>query len=52
MLINTRRMGWVGHILCVGVKRTAYRVLVGKHTVEHTVCGKEKMKCTCRKYKK
>jgi len=52
MLINTRRVGWVGHIVCMGEKRTAYRGLVGKHTVEHTVYGMQEMKCTCRKYQK
>jgi hypothetical protein len=44
-------MGWAGNIAHTE-KRTAYGVLVGKHTVEHTVNGMEKKKCTCRKYHK
>jgi hypothetical protein len=52
MLVNARRMGWARHIVYMEEKRTAYRVLVGKHTVEHTVYGMEKPKCTCRIYQK
>jgi len=52
MLINARRMGWAGNIVYMEEKRTAYRVLVGKHTVEHAVYGMEKPNCTCRIYQK
>jgi len=29
-LLKQRRMGWVGHIACMGERRGAYRFLVGK----------------------
>jgi hypothetical protein len=29
-VIKTRRIRWVGHMTCVGEKRNAYRILVGK----------------------
>jgi len=29
-LIKYRRMKWAGHAACIGVRRAAYRVLVGK----------------------
>jgi hypothetical protein len=29
-LMKSRRMRWVGHMACMGQKRNAYRVLVGK----------------------
>jgi hypothetical protein len=29
-MIKTRRMRWMGHALCIGEKRKAYKVLVGK----------------------
>ena len=29
-VIKSRRMGWVGHVTCMGEERGAYRVLVGK----------------------
>ena len=29
-VIKSRRMGWAGHVACVGVERGAYGVLVGK----------------------
>jgi hypothetical protein len=29
-LIKSRRMRWTGHVACMGYKRSAYRVLVGK----------------------
>jgi hypothetical protein len=28
--INSRRMGWAGHVARTGEKRNAYRILVGK----------------------
>jgi len=30
-VIKSRRMGWAGHVACMGERRGAYRVLVGKH---------------------
>jgi hypothetical protein len=50
VLFNAKRMGWAGNTVYTEEKRTAYRVLVGKPTVEHTVYGMEKPKCTCRVY--
>jgi hypothetical protein len=29
-MIRSRRMRWVGHVACMGEKRNAYMVLVGK----------------------
>ena len=29
-VIKSRRMGWAGHVACMGKKRVAYRVLMGK----------------------
>jgi hypothetical protein len=29
-MIKSRRMRWVGHVACMGKKRNAYRILVGK----------------------
>jgi hypothetical protein len=29
-IIKSRRMRWAGHVACTGVKRNAYRTLVGK----------------------
>ena len=29
-VIKSRRMRWAGHVACMGEKRVAYRVLVGK----------------------
>ena len=29
-VIKSRRMGWAGHLACVGERRGVYRVLVGK----------------------
>jgi hypothetical protein len=29
-MMKSRRMRWVGHVACMGAKRNAYRVLVGK----------------------
>jgi hypothetical protein len=29
-MINSRRMGWVGHVARMGETRNAYRILVGK----------------------
>jgi hypothetical protein len=29
-IIKSRRMRWAGHVACVGEKRNAYRLLVGK----------------------
>jgi hypothetical protein len=29
-VIKSRRMGWAGHVACVGEERGVYRVLVGK----------------------
>jgi hypothetical protein len=29
-VIKSRRMRWAGHVACMGVRRGAYRVLVGK----------------------
>jgi hypothetical protein len=29
-LIKSRRMTWVGHVACIGERRGAYRVVVGK----------------------
>ena len=29
-VIKSRRMRWAGHVACMGEKRGAYRVLVGK----------------------
>jgi hypothetical protein len=28
--VKSRRMRWVGHIVCMGQMRNAYRILVGK----------------------
>jgi len=28
--IKSRRMRWAGHVVCMGERRAAYRVLVGK----------------------
>jgi hypothetical protein len=28
--IKSRRMGWIGHVACMGEGRNVYRVLVGK----------------------
>ena len=30
-VIKSRRMIWAGHVACMGEKKGAYRVLVGKH---------------------
>ena len=30
LLIKSTRMGWAGHVACMGEKRARYRVLVGK----------------------
>jgi len=29
-MIKSRRMGWAGHVACIGEERGVYRVLVGK----------------------
>jgi hypothetical protein len=29
-MVKSRRMRWVGHVACMGERRGAYRVLVGK----------------------
>jgi hypothetical protein len=29
-VIKSRRMRWVGHVACMGERRDAYRILVGK----------------------
>jgi len=29
-VIKTTRMGWAGHVACMGERRGVYRVLVGK----------------------
>jgi hypothetical protein len=29
-IIKSRRMRWAGHVACMGEKRNAYRILVGK----------------------
>jgi hypothetical protein len=29
-MIKSRRMRWVGHVACMGVRRGIYRILVGK----------------------
>jgi hypothetical protein len=29
-MIKSRRMRWAGHVACIGEKRNAYRILVGK----------------------
>jgi hypothetical protein len=29
-MIKPRRMRWAGHVACMGEKRNAYRILVGK----------------------
>jgi hypothetical protein len=29
-VIKSRRMRWVGHVACIGERRGAYRVLVGR----------------------
>jgi hypothetical protein len=29
-MIKSRKMRWVGHVTCIGEKRNAYRILVGK----------------------
>jgi hypothetical protein len=31
LLIKSRRMGWAGHVACMGEGKDVYRVLVGKH---------------------
>jgi len=30
LVIKSRRMSWVGHVECMGDRRGAYRVLVGR----------------------
>jgi hypothetical protein len=30
-VIRSRRMRWAGHVSCMGEKRSAYRILVGRH---------------------
>jgi len=30
LVIKLRRMRWAGYVACIGEKRSAYRVLVGK----------------------
>jgi hypothetical protein len=30
IIMNARRMGWVGHIACMGKMRNVYKILVGK----------------------
>jgi len=29
-VLKSKRMGWVGHVTCMGERRDTYRVLVGK----------------------
>jgi hypothetical protein len=29
-MIRSRRMRWAGHVACIGNKRTAYKIVVGK----------------------
>jgi hypothetical protein len=29
-MIKSRRMIWAGHVACIGAKRNAYRILLGK----------------------
>jgi hypothetical protein len=29
-MMKSRRMRWAGHVGCIGEKRNAYRILVGK----------------------
>jgi hypothetical protein len=30
-MLKSRRMRWMGHVVCMKAKRTAYRTLLGKH---------------------
>jgi len=34
--IKSRRMGWAGHMACIGERRSVYRVLVGKEAIWKT----------------
>jgi hypothetical protein len=42
-MIRSRRMGWMGHVACMGDRRDAYRVLVrtpeGKRPLERSRLG-------------
>jgi hypothetical protein len=29
-VVTSRRMGWAGHVACIGAERGVHRVLVGK----------------------
>jgi len=29
-VIKSRRLRWAGHVACIGAKRSAYRLLIGK----------------------
>jgi hypothetical protein len=33
-MIKSRRMSWVGHVVCMGDMRNAYKILVGKSEVK------------------
>jgi hypothetical protein len=37
-IIKSRRMRWTGHVAQVGVKRNAYRILVGKRPLGRPRC--------------
>lgn len=34
-MIKSRRMSWVEHVICMGVQRNAYSILVGKAERDH-----------------
>jgi hypothetical protein len=35
-MIKSRRTRWAGHVASMGVRRNAYRFLVGKETIRKT----------------
>jgi hypothetical protein len=43
-IIKSRRMRWVGHIVRIGEKRTAYRLLVGKPEGKRPL-GRRRRRC-------
>jgi len=34
-MIKSRRMRWVEHVICMGVQRNGYNILVGKPERDH-----------------
>jgi hypothetical protein len=53
MAITSRRMGWVGHVVCISEMRNAYKIMVGipeeKSPLENPrICGMIILKCTLK----